>query len=199
MKYPPALQMAIDRLSRLPTVGPKTAERFAFYLLRRPANEIQDLATALLDLHQNLTHCQRCCAIAAANPCSLCTDATRNTALLCVVAETKDMIALENSGQYQGRYHILNGTISAIQADNLDHLTIKQLLQQLRRPEIKELILAFNPDVEGETTALYLAKLLSTSNISITRLARGLPAGASLDYADPMTLSHALHNRSRIK
>jgi len=195
MRYPAPLQNLIDHLSKLPTVGPKTAERFAFFLLRQNPAFVNSLAQSLLQLQSNLSLCQHCYTITSASPCHICSDTKRLQNILCVVADTKDLIAIENSGQFKGRYHVLNGTISALNSPSSHNLTIKQLLLRLKHESIDELIIALNPDLEGETTALYLAKLLADSHVRLTRLARGLPAGASLDYADPMTLAHALNFR----
>lgn len=199
MAYPRVLEQVIEQLSRWPSVGPKTAERFAFYLLKQKPETIRDLADSFLALQSKLTRCERCRDITVENPCAICRDANRNQALLCVVADSRDLLAIEETKQYKGLYHVLNGTISAINSASRDQLSINELLSRLRAGTIEEIILAFNPDIEGETTALYLLKIMSGINIKISRLARGLPAGASLDYADPMTLSHALNYRNHIK
>lgn len=199
MAYPRVLEQVIEQLSRWPSVGPKTAERFAFYLLKQKPETIRDLADSFLALQSKLTRCERCRDITVENPCAICRDANRNQALLCVVADSRDLLAIEETKQYKGLYHVLNGTISAINSASRDQLSINELLSRLRAGTIEEIILAFNPDIEGETTALYLLKIMTGVNIKISRLARGLPAGASLDYADPMTLSHALNYRNHIK
>jgi recombination protein RecR len=199
MAYPRVLEQVIEQLSRWPSVGPKTAERFAFYLLKQKPETIRDLADSFLALQSKLTRCERCRDITVENPCAICRDTNRNQALLCVVADSRDLLAIEETKQYKGLYHVLNGTISAINSASRDQLSINELLSRLRAGTIEEIILAFNPDIEGETTALYLLKIMTGINIKISRLARGLPAGASLDYADPMTLSHALNYRNHIK
>ncbi len=199
MAYPRVLEQVIEQLSRWPSVGPKTAERFAFYLLKQKPETIRDLADSFLALQSKLTRCERCRDITVENPCAICRDANRNQALLCVVADSRDLLAIEETKQYKGLYHVLNGTISAINSASRDQLSINELLSRLKAGTIEEIILAFNPDIEGETTALYLLKIMTGINIKISRLARGLPAGASLDYADPMTLSHALNYRNHIK
>lgn len=199
MAYPRVLEQVIEQLSRWPSVGPKTAERFAFYLLKQKPETIRDLADSFLALQSKLTRCERCRDITVENPCAICRNANRNQALLCVVADSRDLLAIEETKQYKGLYHVLNGTISAINSASRDQLSINELLSRLRAGTIEEIILAFNPDIEGETTALYLLKIMTGINIKISRLARGLPAGASLDYADPMTLSHALNYRNHIK
>ncbi len=195
MKYPPVLQAVIDQLASWPTVGPKTAERFVFYLLKQKPETIRELAEGLMSLQSKLTHCRICQTIAVDDPCAICRDASRDRTLLCVVAESRDMLAIEETGQFKGIFHVLGGTISAINNADREALALNQLLARLKNENIKEIILAFNPDIEGETTALYLTRIMAGINIKITRLARGLPAGASLDYADPMTLSHALNFR----
>ncbi|HRH22106.1 MAG TPA: recombination mediator RecR [bacterium] len=199
MAYPRVLEQVIEQLSRWPSVGPKTAERFAFYLLKQKPETIRDLADSFLALQSKLTRCERCRDVTVENPCAICRDNNRNQALLCVVADSRDLLAIEETKQYKGLYHVLNGTISAINSASRDQLSINELLSRLRAGTIEEIILAFNPDIEGETTALYLLKIMTGINIKISRLARGLPAGASLDYADPMTLSHALNYRNHIK
>lgn len=199
MKYPAVLQTVIEQLSRWPTVGPKTAERFVFYLLKQRPEAIRELVDSLLALQSKLTRCNICHTVTVDNPCAICRDPNRQRNILCVVAESRDMLAIEETGQFKGLFHVLNGTISAVNSESRDSLTIDHLLTRLRSENISEIILAFNPDIEGETTALYLSRIMTGINIKITRLARGLPAGASLDYADPMTLSHALNYRSNVR
>lgn len=196
MKYPASIQRLIDHLAQWPTVGPKTAERFAFFLIKQKPEYLINLANSLVQLQKDLGHCDTCQMITTSKLCPICSDTNRNVQLLCIVADNKDLIAIENSGHFKGRYHVLNGTISSFSHNN--NLTIKQLLLRLAQEPVKEIIIALNPDLEGETTALYLRKLLANKDLTITRLARGLPAGSSLDYADPMTLGHALNYRNKI-
>ena len=195
MDYPESIRKLANELASWPTVGPKTAERFVLYLVRQPNAKIADLLSAISNLKNNLTVCKTCCRLTDTNPCSICLSQSRDRSTICLVAETKDLIAIENSGRYHGLYHVLGGVINAIHNTRPGDYNIKSLLARLDKELYKEVILALNPDMEGETTALYVAKLLNGRNIKITRLARGLPTGASLDYADDQTIAHALNNR----
>jgi recombination protein RecR len=198
MRYPASIQSLIDHFSKLPTVGPKTAERYVFYLLKQHPENLQQFAQAIAELKEKTTICQTCLAIAENNPCAICSDAKRNRSIICLVADTRDLLAIEATGQYQGVYHCLGGVINTIEGVKPEQLNIKQLLARLKQATVKEIILAFNPDLEGETTALYLAKLLKPHKIKITRLAKGLPMGADLEYADEITLSNALKYRNEV-
>jgi len=198
VRYPASIQNLIDQFSKLPTVGPKTAERYVFYLLRQHPEWLQQFAQAIAEVKEKTTVCQTCLAIAESNPCQICSDQKRNRSVICLVADTRDMLAIEATKQYKGVYHILGGVINTIEGIKPDQLNIKALLNHLRQNNAKEIILAFNPDLEGETTAIYIAKLLKTHKIKITRLAKGLPMGADLEYADEITLSNALKYRSEM-
>ncbi|MEK7139561.1 MAG: recombination mediator RecR [Patescibacteria group bacterium] len=194
-KFPPTMQKLIDEFSRLPTIGPKTAERFVFYLLRYPQH-ITALAAALTDLKGKVTTCQECFTFSEKSPCYICSNPKRDRSMMCVVASTTDLAAMENTGHYQGLYHVLGGTIDAL--DHHTPLTTNQLETRIKFGSISEVILAFNLDVDGEGTILFLQKLLQPLNVKITRLARGLPMGSDLVYADEVTLSNALENRKEI-
>lgn len=198
MKFPHSIQNLIDAFSTLPTVGPKTAERYVFYLLKKNPGELKCFADALAGLKNGLHICKNCFAIAENDPCAICADPKRNNAIICVVSNSRDMIVLENTGQYSGKYHILGGTLNAIEGVKPDQLNIAQLITKINRENAKEIILALNPNLEGETTAMYLTKLIKSKykNIKITRLAKGLPMGADLEYADEITLSNALKYRN---
>jgi len=208
VRYPASIQNLIDQFSKLPTVGPKTAERYVFYLLKQHAEWLQQFAQAIAEVKEKTTVCQTCLAIAEANPCQICSDQKRNCSVICLVADTRDMLAIEATKQYNGVYHILGGVINTIEDIKPDQLNIKTLLNHLKQIDAKEIILAFNPDFEGETTAIYIAKLLKSYKINpytkfgvgvkITRLAKGLPMGADLEYADEVTLSNALKYRNEI-
>ncbi len=198
MKFPVSIQNLIDHFSQLPTVGPKTAERYVFYLLKQNPETLQKFAQAIAELKEKTTVCRVCLAIAEADPCLICADKKRRADLLCVVANTRDMLTLEATGQYRGYYHILNGLINTIEDVKPEQLNIKPLVARAQANGVREIILALNPTVEGETTALYLAKILKPYNIKITRLAKGLPAGSDLEYADEMTLASALKNRTNL-
>jgi len=216
MRYPASIQNLIDHFSKLPTVGPKTAERYVFYLLRQHPEWLQEFAQAIAELKEKTTVCQSCLSIAESNPCQTCSDQKRNHSVICLVADTRDMLAIEATKQYNGLYFILGGVINTVEGIKPDQLNIKTLLNRLRQKAstgsaqapVKEIILAFNPDLEGETTAMYIAKLLKPHKINpnakfavgvkITRLAKGLPMGADLEYADEITLTNALKYRNEV-
>jgi len=193
MKYPLSIQNLINHFSTLPTVGPKTAERYVFYLLKQSPEELQKFAQSLAELKEKTTVCRTCLSIAESNPCLICSDKKRNQSIICVVADTRDMLTIEATKQYNGIYHILGGAINVVEGIKPEQLNIKQLINRVKG--VKEIILAFNPDLEGETTSLYLAKLLKPYKIKVTRLAKGLPMGADLEYADEITLTNALKYR----
>ena len=198
MRYPASIQNLIDYFTKLPTVGPKTAERYVFYLLKQHPEWLQQFAQAIAEVKEKTTICQTCLAIAESNPCQICSDQKRNHSVICLVADTRDMLAIEATKQYKGVYHILGGVINTIEGIKPDQLNLKALLNHLKQNSAKEIILAFNPDLEGETTAMYIAKLLKPYKIKITRLAKGLPMGADLEYADEITLSNALKYRNEM-
>ena len=188
----------IDYFSRLPSVGPKTAERYVFYLLKAHPDSLQAFAQAIAELKEKTAVCQTCLSIAETNPCSICSDLKRNHSVICLMADARDMLAIEATKQYNGLYFILGGVINTIEGIKPEQLNIKPLAARIKQKGLKEIILAFNPDLEGETTALYLAKLFKPSKIKITRLAKGLPMGADLEYADEITLAHALKYRNEV-
>jgi recombination protein RecR len=198
MQYPKALQNLIDKLSLLPGVGPKTAERYAFYLLNKDANQLTDIANSIYNLKQNVKVCHQCLAISESSPCSICADSSRDNAVICVVENIQDLIAIEQTKQYNGKYFVLGGLISMIDKIGPENLNISELSKKIKNGQIKEMLIALNFTLEGETTALYLQKLFK-DKIKITRLARGLPAGSDLEYADSNTLKNALQYRSEIK
>jgi recombination protein RecR len=198
MRYPEAVQNLINLFSQLPTVGPKTAERYVFYLLKQDPNLLRDFGRALSELKEKTVFCERCGAIAAESPCSYCSDVRRQENLLCVVANTQDFISLEATGQYHGYYFILGGLINTIENIGPADLRVEAFIRRLKENKVKEVILALSPTVEGETTALYLAKILKQAKVKATRLARGLPTGSNLEYADELTLVNALKYRNEI-
>lgn len=202
MRYPAAIQNLIDQFSQLPSVGPKTAERYVFHLLKSNPEKIQLFAQYLSNLKRNLKTCSSCLAISESDPCPVCSDQNRPDSTLCIVASLQDMISLENTRQYQGKYFILGGLINTIENIRPDDLPLKKLVEKinllLKTHSDLEIILALSPNLEGETTALYLSKLLKNPHIKITRLARGLPSGANLEYVDEMTLGNALKYRNTI-
>lgn len=188
----------MEYFSKLPTVGPKTSERYVFYLLKQHPEWLQEFAQAIAEVKEKTAVCRICQAIAETNPCVICSDQKRNHSVVCLVADTRDMLAIEATKQYNGVYHILGGVINTIEGIKPDQLNIKALLNNLKQNSAKEIILAFNPDLEGETTSMYIAKLLKPHKIKITRLAKGLPMGADLEYADEITLSNALKYRNEM-
>lgn len=194
---PPSLQKLIDELARLPGIGPKTAQRLAVHLLRSPHARIKPLGEALLSLQEGLSFCEECWHVTETSPCTICSDQSRDHSMVCVVEEVLDVIAIEKTGKYKGLYHVLHGVLSPIDGVGADQLKMEELFNRLNtHPEIKELVLATNPSLEGEATALYIQKHLAGKNLSVTRIARGLPIGADLEYADSVTLGKALLNRT---
>jgi recombination protein RecR len=195
--YSPSIQKLIDLFSKFPTVGPRTAARFVFYLLRLQKEEIKELTSAILKLQENIKLCKFCYKSfeTEGELCEICRDSRRNKTLICVVEKETDLIPIEKTKKYQGLYFILGGTIPALKKEELKKLRIKELLEKVKSSEIKEIIVAINPTTEGEATALYLERLLKPLNKKITRLGRGLPVGAELEYADEETLSSALESR----
>ncbi|MEW6064169.1 recombinase RecR [Desulforamulus profundi] len=185
----------VDEFAKLPGIGPKTAQRLAFHILNAPPESAQSLARALIEVRQSVKRCSRCCNLTDEDPCAICRDTTRNARLLCVVEEPRDVVAMEKARGYRGLYHVLHGAISPMEGIGPDDLTIKELLRNLHNNPVEEVILAANSDVEGETTALYLARLLKPLGMKVTRIAHGIPVGSDLEYADAMTLNKALEGR----
>jgi recombination protein RecR len=196
--YPEPVARLIEALQRLPGIGPKTAQRLTFFLLKRPVEEVRELSESLLAVKERIVYCRRCFNVTDEDPCRICADPARDARLLCVVEESNDLLAMERTGEYRGRYHVLLGALSPLDGVGPDDLKVKELLARLEGGETTEVILATNPNVEGEATALYLAKLLRPLGIRVTRIARGLPVGGDLEYADQVTLSRALEGRREI-
>ena len=196
--YPEPVARLIDALQRLPGIGPKTAQRLTFYMLKRPADEVRELGDALLAVKEKISHCRTCFNVTDEDPCRICSDPRRDEHLICVVEEPNDLLAMERTGEFRGRYHVLLGALSPLDGIGPDDLKIRELLTRLEGRETSEVILATNPNVEGEATALYLAKLLRPLVGRLTRIARGLPVGGDLEYADQVTLSKALEGRREI-
>ncbi|WP_420595871.1 recombination mediator RecR [Deinococcus sp.] len=196
MKYPPSLVSLIRELSRLPGIGPKSAQRLAFYLFEQPREDIERLSGALLDAKRELHTCPVCFNITDAEVCDVCADASRQQNLICVVEEPGDVIAIEKSGEYSGLYHVLHGVISPMNGVGPDKLHLKPLLPRLSS-EV-EVILATGTTVEGEATAMYIQRLIEPLGVTVSRIAYGLPVGGALEYADEVTLGRALSGRQRI-
>ena len=196
--YPDPVARLIEALQRLPGIGPKTAQRLTFFLLKRPVEEVRELSESLLAVKDQIVYCRLCFNITDEDPCRICADPSRDSRLLCVVEEPNDLLAMERTGEYRGRYHVLLGALSPLDGIGPDDLKVKELLVRLEVGETTEVILATNPNVEGEATALYLAKLLRPLGLRVTRIARGLPVGGDLEYADQVILSKALEGRREI-
>jgi len=188
----------IEELGKLPGIGPKSAARLTYYLLRIPEAEARALAEAIIAVKEKTVLCSSCQNITDSNPCAICASKERDHSIICVVKEPLDIMALERTGQYKGLYHVLHGVLSPMDGIGPDDLKIKELLQRLKTNPVKEVILATNPNLEGEATAMYLQRLLSPFAVRLTRLARGLPVGGDLEYADEVTLTHALEGRQEM-
>ncbi len=198
MIYPKHIATLIEYFQKFPSVGPKSAQRMAFYLLRMPQNEVEKFAQAIIDAKENTRTCEVCFNLSSESPCGICASSGRDRSTICVVAETKDLIAVEKTNEYKGLYHVLQGLISPMEGIGADDIRIKELLNRLTGDEVREVILALNPSVEGEATSLYLSKLIKPFGITISRIAFGLPAGADLEYADEITLARAIEGRREI-
>lgn len=196
--YPRSLARLIEELERLPSIGPKSAQRLALHLLRCPPEQVRTLASALLEVLQQVKRCSICFNYTEEDPCALCQDPRRDATLMCVVADPRDMIAIENTGEYRGRYHVLGGLISPMDGVMPEDLRVKELLTRLQDQPVQEIILALNPIAEGDVTAIYIARLVRPLGIRTTRLALGLPVGGDLDYVDQVTIARALEGRREI-
>jgi recombination protein RecR len=196
---PRAVTRLIEEFHRLPGVGPKTAQRLTFYLLRAPKEQAQSLAEALVQLKDRIVTCSICANIAEENPCAICRDESRDRSIVCVVEEPLDVLAIERTREYHGLYHVLHGAISPVEGIGPEDLRIQELLNRIQRDStVKEIVLATNPNLEGEATAMYLERLIKPLGIKLTRLARGLPVGGDLEYADEVTLTRALEGRREV-
>jgi recombination protein RecR len=195
MHYARPLARLVAELERLPGVGPKSAQRLAFHLLRLPREEAQRLAEAILEVKERIRTCSVCFNFTDRPICELCANERRDHALLCVVAEPRDLLAMERTGEYRGRYHVLGGVISPMEGVGPEMLRIRELMDRLQEGVVQEVILATNPTVEGDTTAMYLARLIKPFGITVSKIAFGLPVGGDLDYADQATLIQALEGR----
>jgi recombination protein RecR len=193
--YEGPVQTLIDELGRLPGIGPKSAQRIAFYLLKVDAADAKRLARAIEEAKDRVSWCRRCFNIAEGELCNFCRDERRDSKILCVVEEPRDIVAVERTQEFRGRYHVLQGAISPIEGIGAEQLRIKELLARLDGEGVEEVILATNPNIEGEATAMYLARLLHPLGVRVTRIASGLPVGGDLEYADEVTLGRALEGR----
>lgn len=196
--YPESLERVIRALSRLPGIGPKTAQRLAFYLVKSPSGELEELVHALEDMRRRIRFCARCGFFSEGDLCHICRDASRDAQILCVVERPQDVFALERAG-FRGRYHVLQGVISPLAGVGPEDIRIPELFKRIQEEAVKEVILALNPSVDGEATALYLAQRLSAFPVRVTLIARGLPSGGDLEFADEITLAQALEGRREIR
>lgn len=198
MKRPAPVTDLIEELKRLPGIGQKTAERLSFFIMRGPAERAKKLAQAVLDVQEKIVLCSTCHGITDENPCSICKNPDRNTTQICVVEEPRDVYVMESLGEYRGVYHVLMGVISPLDGIGPADLTIDALKERVEREKVTEVILATNPDMEGESTAVYISKFLKSLNVKVTRIARGLPVGAEIEYADSVTLIKSLEGRTEM-
>jgi recombination protein RecR len=196
---PASVLRLIEEFHKLPGVGPKSAQRLTYWLLRMPASEARELAEAILEVKERVTFCSVCQNVTDSDPCSICVSDRRERSIICVVEEPLDILAVERSGSYRGLYHVLHGAISPMDGIGPEDLKVQELLSRLRSGEVTEVILATNPNLEGEATAMYLTRLLRPLGVKVTRLARGLPVGGDLEYADDVTLTRAMEGRQEVE
>ena len=194
-RYPQAVIRAIENLNKLPGIGPRTAERLTIFLLKSPTEEVESLATAIGELKEKVSYCSVCGNLSEERQCFICRSAKRDRSLICVVEEPGDVASMEKTNQYKGLYHVLSGAISPLDGIGPENLRIKELLQRIKEEKAQEVILATNPNAEGEATAVYLAQKIKPLGVKLTRLARGIPVGSSLEYVDEVTLGKALDGR----
>lgn len=198
MEYTKPLAQLIEFFQKFPGIGPKSAQRMAFHLLKMPLSEVQRFSQVLVEAKENIHYCDICFNMSASNPCEICSDDRRDKSVICVVAETKDLIAIEKTREYKGLYHVLQGTLSPLDGIGVEDIRIKELLTRVTDTNVNEVILALSPSVEGEATSMYITKLLKPFNIKISRIAFGLPIGSDLEYADEITLAKAIEGRRTI-
>jgi len=196
--YAGPVQDLIDELGRLPGVGPKSAQRIAFYLLKASKEDALRLSRSIVEVKDRISFCRRCFNVAEGEVCSMCSDARRDSSILCVVEEPRDIVAVEKTGEYSGLYHVLQGAISPIEGIGPEQLRIRELLARIETESVTEVILCTNPNLEGEATAMYLARMLTPLGVKVTRIASGLPVGGDLEYADELTLGRALEGRRQV-
>lgn len=195
MEIAEPLRIVIEELSKLPSIGKKSAQRLALHLVKKDKQDLEALINSLTELKDNIKFCKQCFNISANEICGVCSNPKRDGSIICVVEEASDVIAIENTNEFNGKYHVLGGVLSPLSGIGVEDLKIKELVNRLKDARVKEIILALNPDTEGETTSLYLAKLLKPLDVKITRLARGLPIGGDLEFTDEATIGRAVLNR----
>ena len=196
--YSPSIEKLIESFEKLPSIGSKTAARLAFYILNASKEETDEFISAIQNAKQNLKYCSKCFNISDNDPCEICSNPTRDNSTICVVEDVKDVVAMERTHEFKGVYHVLHGSISPMNGIGPDDIKIKELLSRLMGGEVKEIILATNPRVEGEATAMYISKLVKPLGIKVTRIAHGIPVGGDLEYTDEVTLSKALEGRREL-
>lgn len=192
------VQALIDELGRLPGIGPKSAQRIAFHLLKLPTEDAERLSRAISEAKAKVRFCRICFNVADDELCPICADERRDPAVICVVEESRDIVAIEKTGEFRGRYHVLLGAINPLEGIGPEHLKVRELLERLRTDEVEEIIVCTNPNTEGEVTAMYLARMLKPLGVRVTRIASGLPVGGDLEYADELTLGRALEARREL-
>ncbi|WP_315169621.1 recombination mediator RecR [Metaclostridioides mangenotii] len=197
-EYTMPINRLIEEFSKLPGVGRKTAQRLAFHVINMDEKDVKELSHAILDAKSNIKYCSICCNIADSDPCSICSNKNRTSNVICVVEDSRDVAAMEKIREFNGQYHVLNGVISPMDGVGPEMLNVKELIQRLGNQDVKEIIMATNPTIEGEATAMYIAKLVKPMGIKTTRIAHGLPVGGDLEYADEVTISKALEGRREI-
>ena len=196
--YTPPVQALIDELGRLPGIGPKSAQRIAFHLLKVPAEDANRLSTAIREAKEKVRFCERCFNVSEGALCGYCSDDRRDSSIICVVEESRDIVSIERTGEFRGRYHVLLGAMSPLEGIGPEQLKIRELLTRLGPEGVEEVIVCTNPNTEGEVTAMYLARMLKPLGLKVTRIASGLPVGGDLEYADELTLGRALEGRRAI-
>lgn len=196
--YTGPISRLIEEFSKLPGVGRKTAQRLAFHVINMNTNDVESLAKAIIDAKREIKYCSVCCNITDTDPCSMCSNKNRDSSVICVVEDPRDVAAMERTREFKGKYHVLNGVISPMDGIGPDMIKIKELIIRLGSEDVKELIMATNPTIEGEATAMYIARLVKPMGIKVTRIAHGLPVGGDLEYADEVTITKALEGRREI-
>lgn len=196
--YTGPITRLIEEFSKLPGVGRKTAQRLAFHIINMNTNDVEALSKAIIEAKREIRYCSVCCNITDTDPCSMCSNKNRDASVICVVEDPRDVAAMERTREFKGQYHVLNGVISPMDGIGPDMIKIKELIQRLGTQDVREIIMATNPTIEGEATAMYIARLLKPMGIKVTRIAHGLPVGGDLEYADEVTLSKALEGRKEI-
>lgn len=198
MIYPKSIASLIEQFQKFPSVGPKSAQRMAFFLLRMSKSDVENFAKTVIEAKENTKTCEICFNLSSSSPCEICSSISRDKSTICVVSESKDLIAIEKTNEYKGLYHVLQGLISPMDGIGAEDIRIKELLNRLTDESVKEVILALSPSVEGEATSLYLTKLIKPFGIKVSRIAFGLPVGADLEYADEITIAKAIEGRHEI-